>query len=43
MKPRIIQIKGIWHCGCRGAKDRHIGKGYTPLQAYEDWCGVRHE
>ncbi|MDR6216193.1 hypothetical protein [Paracidovorax wautersii] len=42
MKPRILMISGIWHCGVRGAIGKRIGVGYTPLQAYRDWCGVRN-
>ena len=37
MKPRIIKICGIWHCGIRGIQNRHIGIGFTPCAAYRDW------
>ena len=37
MKPRIIKICGIWHCGIRGIPNRHIGIGFTPCAAYRDW------
>lgn len=37
MKPRIIKLQGIWHCG---VPNKRIGVGYTPRQAYQDWLGV---
>ena len=40
MKPRIIKICGIWHCGIRGIRgipNRYIGIGFTPCAAYRDW------
>lgn len=40
MKPRIIKLRGIWHCGIRGIPNKRIGVGYTPRQAYQDWLGV---
>lgn len=40
MKPRIIRISGVWHCGIRGIANHHIGLGFTPSAAYLDW--VRH-
>ncbi|WP_255355202.1 hypothetical protein [Acidovorax sp. Leaf160] len=42
MKPRIRMIAGVWHCGLRGARGKQLGVGFTPLQAYRDWCGVRN-
>ena len=42
MKPRIIKLRGIWHCGVRGIPNKRIGLGYTPRQAYQDWLGVGH-
>lgn len=42
MKPRIIKLQGIWHCGVRGIPNKRIGVGYTPRQAYQDWLGVGH-
>ena len=40
MKPRIIKLRGIWHCGIRGIQNKRIGVGYTPKAAYLDWLGV---
>ena len=40
MKPRIIKLRGIWHCGVRGIPNKRIGVGYTPKAAYLDWLGV---
>ncbi|AOG22007.1 hypothetical protein [Acidovorax sp. RAC01] len=37
MKPRIIKIRGIWHCGIRGIRNKHIGLGFTAMSAYLDW------
>ena len=42
MKPRIIKLSGIWHCGIRGIPNKRIGVGYTPKAAYLDWLGVGH-
>ena len=42
MKPRIIKLQGIWHCGVRGIPNKRIGVGYTPKAAYLDWLGVGH-
>lgn len=37
MKPRIIKITGVWHCGIKGIPNRYIGLGFTPFGAYMDW------
>ena len=42
MKPRIIKLRGIWHCGVRGIPNKRIGVGYTPKAAYLDWLGAGH-
>ena len=42
VKPRIIKLRGIWHCGVRGIPNKRIGVGYTPKAAYLDWLGVGH-
>lgn len=42
MKPRIIKLQGIWHCGVRGIPNKRIGVGYTPRQAYQDWLGANN-
>lgn len=42
MKPRIIKLQGVWHCGVRGIPNKRIGLGYTPKAAYLDWLGVGH-
>lgn len=42
MKPRIIRIGGVWHCGVRGILNKRIGLGYSPKAAYLDWLGVGH-
>jgi hypothetical protein len=34
MKPRILKIKGLWHCSTGLTL---IGLGFTPKTAYEDW------
>lgn len=35
MKPRIILIFGIWHCG--DFTGGHYGLGFTPKEAFDDW------
>ena len=39
MKPRILMIGGLWHCGVRGIPNKRIGIGYCPKSAYLDWLG----
>jgi hypothetical protein len=36
MKPRIVRIDGIWHCGIRGNL-LFLGIGYTPAEAFGNW------
>lgn len=43
MKPRIIKLQGIWHCGVRGIPNKRIGVGYSPKAAYLDWLGEGHD
>jgi hypothetical protein len=40
MKPRIRKVHGMWHCGLIGIRNRHVGLGYTPMDAYRDWCAA---
>lgn len=37
MKPRIYKKGGLWHC--RGWGWPHVGLGFTPRAAYDDWNG----
>lgn len=39
MKPRLILIRGIWHCGDITTREvrKPIGIGYSPAEAWEDW------
>lgn len=36
MKPRLIKVNGLWHCGIKGTKG-HLGVGWSPDEAYRDW------
>jgi hypothetical protein len=36
MKPRIVRIDGIWHCGILGVRNV-LGLGYTASEALLDW------
>lgn len=36
-KPRIVLIKGLWHCRIPGNRSMYCGIGYTPALAYRDW------
>ena len=37
-KPHLMKLHGIWHCAVHSnTRVTHIGTGYTPLEAYEDW------
>lgn len=37
MKPRLIKIAGVWHCGIMGLPDGKLGLGFAPAEAYWDW------
>jgi hypothetical protein len=38
MKPRLIKIRGAWHCAILlGPRGQRIGIGFTPKQAFDDW------
>ncbi|MDA8522001.1 hypothetical protein [Acidovorax sp. NCPPB 4044] len=41
MKPRIFLQRGLWHCYSRTAAARHLGVGYCPRSAYQDWKALR--
>ena len=34
MKPRLVRLRGLWHCHLSGLV---IGIGYSPKDAYMDW------
>lgn len=34
MKPRLILLRKLWHCGLPQGP---IGVGYSPAQAFDDW------
>jgi hypothetical protein len=36
MKPRLVRIYGLWHCGGKGKK-RPLGIGFTKEAAWDDW------
>lgn len=37
-KPHLKLRYGLWLCAFRNHSGRqHVGSGYTPEQAYEDW------
>ena len=38
MKPRLIKIHGVWHCGIMYMRVGRIGEGFTPKEAYDDWA-----
>ena len=39
-KPRLIRMRGIWHCGSAIGGVCRMGMGYTPAQAYADWLAA---
>jgi hypothetical protein len=37
MKPRLVKICGVWHCGIKGGfRNQWYGMGFTPLAAVKD-------
>lgn len=36
-KPRFRMRRGVWVCSIPG-DIRPLGHGYTPREAYRDWC-----
>lgn len=39
MKPRLIRVRGVWHCYLKGSGAFHVlcGLGSTPADAWIDW------
>jgi hypothetical protein len=43
MKPRLVKVHGMWHCGVKGVKGP-LGIGFNEEGAYLDWfCLVKRE
>lgn len=38
MKPHLVKISGVWHCGIlRAPRGQFFGIGFTPMAAFDDW------
>jgi hypothetical protein len=38
VKPRLIKIGGVWHCGIKGApRGQYFGRGFKAKEAFDDW------
>lgn len=40
MKPYIYKFRGVWRCVTMGDGQIRGGLGYTPVEAWVDWCST---
>jgi hypothetical protein len=42
MKPHLVRVRGLWHCGIRGIRGG-LGIGFTFRSAYDDWKAMNEK